>query len=324
MGRSVEDHVRLLAGDVRMRYGDAAAAVRDVAVADDVATSVRRQFDLLRRRVDEGAAPPLERDLMEVELRRVESDRLLAIGRADFAMFQLKRTIGLAPDTSLALRDTLETLAPASIQDPGESGPGGVEVPVRDAPAVRDRPDVREADARLRVADSRIERARTEGRLDVSLFGSYMRMDQGFSQLGFDGSGGLERVRGVFHYVSAGAMVTVPLWNRNQGEIVAAQAERVSAAARLEAVQLAAQSELAAAEAQDLQTRRALALIEVSVRLARQNLDVLRQTYELGRATVSEVLAEQRRYLDVERAHTETLKAAYETRTALQRAGGGR
>jgi cobalt-zinc-cadmium efflux system outer membrane protein len=149
-----------------------------------------------------------------------------------------------------------------------------------------------------------------------------MRMDAGFPQRGFNESGGLEQIRGVFHYVSAGAMVTVPLGNRNQGEIAAAQAERVGAAARLDGVQLAAQAEVAGAEAQDTQSRRALALIDGSVRLARQNLDVLRQTYELGRATVSDVLAEQRRYLDVERAYTETLKAAYEARTALQRARG--
>jgi cobalt-zinc-cadmium efflux system outer membrane protein len=151
-----------------------------------------------------------------------------------------------------------------------------------------------------------------------------MRMDQGFPQMGFDEGGGLARVRGVFHYVSAGAMVTVPITNRNQGEVARAQAERVSATARLEAVQLAAQTELAAAEAQDLQTRRALAWVEGGVRLARQNLDVVQQTYELGRTTVADVLAEQRRYLDIERAYTETLKAAYEARTALQRARGDR
>jgi outer membrane protein TolC len=60
--------------------------VRDVAVADNVAASMRRQYDVLKQRVDEGASPPLERDLLEVELRRVESDRLLAAGRADAAI----------------------------------------------------------------------------------------------------------------------------------------------------------------------------------------------------------------------------------------------
>ena len=56
--------------------------------------------------------------------------------------------------------------------------------------------------------------------------------------------------------------------------------------------------------------------------LARQNLVVVGQSYELGRVTVFEVLAERRRYLDVERAYTEALRAAYEARTALKRALG--
>ena len=322
MERSVDDRVRLLVSDVRTRYGEAAAAVRDVSIANDVAMSARRAFEVLRRRVEEGAAAPLERDVMEVELGRIDSDRLLAAGRADAAMFQLKQTIGLAPNTPMMLRDTLETLAPPAMPAPGAAGLTSVEVPGGDVPTVSDRPDIREAEARVRVADSRIERARNEGRFDASLFASYMRTDAGFPQRGLNESGGLEQIRGVFHYVSAGAMVTVPLGNRNQGAITAARAERVGAAARLEAMQLAAQAELAAGVAQDNQTRRALAVVEASVRLARQNLDVVRQTYELGRATVSDVLTEQRRYLDVERAYTETLKAAYEARTALQRARG--
>jgi outer membrane protein TolC len=56
--------------------------------------------------------------------------------------------------------------------------------------------------------------------------------------------------------------------------------------------------------------------------LARQNLTVMSQSYELGRVTVLDVLAEHRRYLDVERAYTAALREAYEARTALNRAIG--
>ena len=56
--------------------------------------------------------------------------------------------------------------------------------------------------------------------------------------------------------------------------------------------------------------------------LARQNLDVVRQTFDLGRATVFDVLTEQRRYLDVEQAYTTALREAWEARAALKRALG--
>jgi outer membrane protein TolC len=60
------------------------------------------------------------------------------------------------------------------------------------------------------------------------------------------------------------------------------------------------------------------------VELAARNLDVVRQAYELGRTTATDVLTEQRRYLDVARAQTETMKASYEARVALMQARGDR
>jgi outer membrane protein, heavy metal efflux system len=196
--------------------------------------------------------------------------------------------------------------------------------PPSDTSAVLDqRPDVREAAARISVADAKIERAQAEGRLDMSLFANYMRMDAGFPQRGFTRDAGLERIRGVFHYVSAGAMITVPVLNRNQGEVAAAKAEHAGAASAYQAARLAADAELAAARARDERARQAVSAYSGAQTLARQNLTVVGQSYELGRLTVFDVLAEQRRYLDVERAYAEALRTAYEARTALNRALGG-
>ena len=94
----------------------------------------------------------------------------------------------------------------------------------------------------MRVAEAQIDRAQREGRPDVSVFGMYMRTDAGFPQQGFSSSGALEPIRSVFHYVSVGAMVTLPVLSRNQGAVAAAEAERTGAAARVEAARLSAQS----------------------------------------------------------------------------------
>jgi cobalt-zinc-cadmium efflux system outer membrane protein len=151
----------------------------------------------------------------------------------------------------------------------------------------------------------------------------YMRMDAGFPQRGFGPTGDLERVRGVFHYLSAGAMVTVPLLNRNQGAVAATQAERTAAAAQADAARLTAQSEVASARVRDVNARQALDAYTVeAIDLARQNLDVVRQTYELGRGTLLDVLNEQRRYLDLQRAYTDVLRETYEARHALKEALG--
>jgi outer membrane protein TolC len=165
--------------------------------------------------------------------------------------------------------------------------------------------------------------ARREGRLDVSLFGGYMRMDAGFPQLGLTASGDPTRIRGVFHNVSAGAMVTLPWLNRNQGAVAAADAERRAAEHEHASRLLAARADIAAARARDHEARRALAIYASGLRdVARRNLEVVRESYQLGRLSLFEVIGEQRRYLETEMAYTEALATALETRTALSRALG--
>jgi cobalt-zinc-cadmium efflux system outer membrane protein len=311
--QTTADRERTLAVDVRLKYGEAAAAVRSLTITDELLTATSRQRTLVAARVDQGAAPPIDRDMLRVEVQRLDADRLLQSGDVERRMIELKRLLGMRPEESLTLRESLEPLvmrdrAPAATEDSG---------------AVATRPDVQAAEARVGVADAQIDRARREGRTDVSLFAMYMRMDQGFPQRGFTAAGDLERVRGVFHYASGGAMVMLPIRNRNEGAIAAAEAERVGAAAQLDASRLTAQSEITAARARGLQARRALeAYTGDAIALARQNLDVVRQTYELGRGTLLDVLNEQRRYLDLERAYTAVLREAYDAAQALKQALG--
>jgi outer membrane protein, heavy metal efflux system len=311
--QSVLDRERLLAADVIMKYGEVVAAVRDLSVSDDLVATTTRQFELLRARVEQGGVPPLERNIVEVELRRLEAERLLQAAQVDRVVIELKRLLGMKADAPLQLRESLEQLVMREADLPLAPDPAAVAI----------RADVQEAEARIRVADAQIDRARREGRFDLSLFGSYMRTDSGFPQLGLNAQGEFTRVRNTFHYVGAGAALTVPLRNRHQGDVALAQAERAGATARLNAAQLTAEAEIAAATARVERARSAIAVYRGGARdLARQNLEVVRQTYELGRATVFDVLAEQRRYLDFERAYSNTLREAYEARTALRRAVG--
>ena len=147
---------------------------------------------------------------------------------------------------------------------------------------------------------------------------AYMRMDAGFPQQGFGSTGAMERVRGQFHYVTAGAMIMLPVLNRNQGQVAAARAEHAGAQARHAAAQLAARAEVAAAEARETSAQNVVGLYTGGLRaLARQNLDVVRQTFELGRGTVFDVLTEQRRYLEIEQAYTTALREAWDARVDL-------
>jgi cobalt-zinc-cadmium efflux system outer membrane protein len=311
---AVADRSRRLAAEVRLKYGDVAAAVRGLSLVEDLLAATIRQLSLVSARVEAGAAPALERDLLQVEVGRLSADRFLAQGETEAALIELKRTVGLSPGASLALRDSFDTLVATEMSRT---------MPADAAASIAQRPDVQEATSRITISDAQIERAEREAHPDVSLLGSYMRVDAGFPQRGFSADGGLERVHGIFHYITAGAMVTIPILSRNQGEVAAARARRSGAAALLDATRLAAASEIAAARARDAHAAEALGIYTRAVReLASRNVDVVRQTYELGRATLFEVLNEQRRYLDTEKAYINTLRAAYRSRQDLRLALG--
>jgi outer membrane protein TolC len=182
---------------------------------------------------------------------------------------------------------------------------------------------VREAASRVTVADARIEAARREGRADVTLIGNYGREGYGFNQRGFDESGRLVPVQGSFHSFTVGAAFLLPARNRNQGAIATALAQRTAEEQTLAARQLAAQAELDAALVRDREARRAVELYATSLRdLARQNVDVQLEAYDLGRTPLNDLLTEQRRYLDVEAGYTSALERAWGTRVALRRARG--
>jgi cobalt-zinc-cadmium efflux system outer membrane protein len=313
---SIADRERLLAAEARARYGDVLVEIRALAILDELVAATRRQHELLSARVQEGATPPLERDLLDVEVRRLESERLLKAGEAEAALVALKRALGMSPDAILTVKETLDDVVTRemSVQPPVPEG----------TTALDQRADVRQAASRIELAEAKLARSQSEGRFDLSVVGNYSRMDTGFPQRGFAGDGSIERVRGQFQYLSAGVMVTVPLLNRRQGDIAAAKAERAGAAAALDGARLTAVAELAGARARDDYARRAVnAYGGAAKTLARQNVTIVSQSYELGRLTVFDVLAAQLRYFEFERGYADALKAAYEARTELDRAVGG-
>lgn len=305
---------RMLSAAVRLKYGEAVTAIRALSVTEQLLSATGRQRALVTSRVEQGAAPPLERDMLRVEEQKLEADRRLQTGIVERRLLELKRLLGTPVDTALTLRQSLEEMV---------RGEGMASPPIQDSQPIATRADVLEAQARMHVAEAQIDRAQREGRPDVSLLGTYMRTDAGFPQRGLSPSGNLERVRDVFHYVSIGAMVTLPISSRNQGSVAAAEAERAAAAAQLEAARLTAQTEIVAARSRDEYARQALQSYSGdAIPLAMQNLDVVRQTYELGRGTLVDVLNEQRRYLELQRSFTDVLHEAYEARQTLKAALG--
>jgi cobalt-zinc-cadmium efflux system outer membrane protein len=292
------------------------AARRNVDIMNEALIAARRMRELLDSRVTEGETPKLDANIAAVEAGRIEADLAIAQADADAAAIELKALAGLGSSDPLNLRDSLEALVRANPPDAAAAADAT-------ALSVATRADIREATARIALADARVEEARRQGKTDMSLVGNYGREGYGFDQRGFDSAGRLVPIQGNFHSFTIGASLMLPLRNRNQGALASAEAERSGEQEELAARQLSAQAELDAAVVRDREARRAVEMYAGSIRdLARQNVDVQLEAYDLGRTPLTELLAEQRRYLDVEAAYTSALARAYDAAVTLRRARG--
>jgi cobalt-zinc-cadmium efflux system outer membrane protein len=296
-----EDLARRLRGEVESRFGEVLAAARNLRFTEDLLELNRKALELTQARAGQGAAPPLDADLLRVEVNRIDSMRADFEARLGVSVLELKSLVGLKPEQDLRLQGSLDPPPIAITQ---------AEAATR---ALESRPDLRSLRAAEQMADAKVKQARAEGRLDANLTASYQRMDSGFPFSGLNAAGQPQRIQAIFNVATLGVSIALPSRNRNEGAIDTAVAELEAARRRREYAELIVEREVAAAFLARDKARESLEVYTKGVRdQAAQNLAVIRRVYELGRNQLLDVIAEQRRFIDVETGYTEALNRYYQ------------
>lgn len=305
----VSDRERRLSAEVRLKAGDLLAARRNLEFTEELLVTNQKGLGLVRDRVQQGAAPTLEENLVLVEVNRLEASLSMLKSRVEILGLQLRLLAGMPPGEALALQGELA------------SRPLTLDRTQALAQALAGRPDLVIARAEAAMAQAKIRREEAEGRWDARFNLGYQRQDFGFSLNGLTDRGGTRPIQDTFNYVGGGVTITVPVRNKNQGNVAAATAEAQAAERRREGAELIVRQEVAAAFAQLAAAQRALDIYARGVRdVAGRNLAVVRQAFELGRTSVLDVIAEQRRYIDIETGYTDALKLVYDAWIEIQRA----
>jgi len=308
--RELANSERMLAGEVRMKFGEALAAALKLLFAEQLVDANQQSFNLIAARVVEGATPPLEQNMALVELNRLKSMRETTEGKVEVALLELRNLLGMSPEEPLRLRGDFDHLI--------DQLPAVIDAT---AQALRDRPDLQLFRAMENLAQARIEQARAEGRWDASVTAGYERMHSGFPQFGLDEQGALAPIESNFHYLKFGVSITLPVRNKNQGAVEAAAAELAAATSRRAFAELTVRREVAVAYAQYDRATKAEEIFRVGAREpAKTNLDVVRQTYELGSKSLLDYIAEQRRFIELENDFIDAQLAVYNARVEIQRA----
>ena len=265
------DRRRTVEGEVRRAFFALAAAERRQTLAAERLALASRLAEAARRRARAGETGALDARLAEVETARAAQERTAAEAEHVRAEGRLATALGAEPGEPLSASVEDVALAPSPAED------------ALVARALDARPDLgaaREERARL---ETEVRLAARHGRIPNPALRGYYRQER----LGE-------------HIVGGGVSVPLPIFNREQGTEAALLAEAHGAAteeARLKAqiprdVHLALAHRRAAEEAWWRYEREALPA-------ATQARDLLERGYDAGYLSLSEVLVQQDRLLQV-------------------------
>ena len=318
----VKDKERMIAGDVRAKYADLIEAVRTSEIYKRLLENNRHSLQILKVRVEQGASAALELGQLDAEILKIDAQKAANEARIQVLIEQLREAIGI--EVAGTASGSPERISLSDLKDEFEITtpfPGKQEAI---SMAIRQREDLAAALAGEALADSIIAQAKTEGRYDLSVF-----TELGFQRLAFDPLGtsressALEPIGMRTAMVRGGVSITLPTRNKNQGNIEAAQALREEARLRRQFVETMIRRQVAAAWERANGAHAVLATINGRLmEAAESNLNIVRRSFELGYVRMAEVLAEQRRSLEVQMSRVAALKESFAARMELDTQAG--
>lgn len=290
---SVTDVARTTIGDVDRAFYRFVAAGRRIALAREVLDLSQRLAEMSQRKLDAGEISKLDYNLAAVEYGRSRARELAARREGEEVVSEFRRLLGLGPRVPIF-----------AVMDSSRSTPPDADSLV--AFALARRPDLAERTAAVRAADAQVSVARREAMPNLLFRVSSERVE---------GSGARE--------LRPGLGFTVPVFNRNQGEVHARQAAalqaelaRTSLAARVrvEISRAAASYRAAAAETDVLRT--------TVLTPARENRALLETAYREGKVGLPVLLLIRNQVIDSELEYWEAWLAEHIALADLAEATG--
>jgi cobalt-zinc-cadmium efflux system outer membrane protein len=262
---------------------------RRAETARESAEVARRLHELLHRRVELGESSPLE-----------------AV-KARSEWFARRREVVAAESALVAARSALDLFCGNRLPEGYEiseslKGPGAIQLPSDLVERLRTgNPVLLRAGLVVEEAEARTEVAKKEVFPRFDLFAGH--------ETELDRTG-----------TSVGVGLTIPLWNRNRGEIAVAASQHLRATADARALAQELETSLEQASAA---YRGALAAIRLHqegwTAVTRQSLDIATFSFENGEASLLDVLDAQRSFLSVSLAEAESWASLALSRAEIER-----
>ena len=272
-GWTVRDAERRIRADVIRAWGDVLIAQERVKFFGEIVALNQELFNIAKQLFEAGAVPRLDALRAEVELRRALNDRTAEERNVAAARKELNLLIGRPSDfVPHAVGPLLHTLPETDI-------------PTLKRTALDSRPDLKAVRAGLQVAERELTIARAEAFLpEVAVSVGY--------------SNDLA-IYGRDQRVLFGIAIPLPLFNRRQGEIESALAERSRQEAAIALVAARIDKEVAQAYERFAASQRIVEeFVKRIVPQQEENFRLLREGYEAGQLRLTDVLLGQREFVE--------------------------
>ena len=275
---------------------------RQIRLRDQLMQVDRDLLDASRNRFQVAEVSELDVNTAQLELERLHQERILLKAQRSRISIRLKQLLGLGADKTLELDETLP---------PVPALPSLAEEQRR---ALILRPD-------LQSAQLAIERSRAQFDLAKA-----QRWEDWTAGLGvFSGQTVFPNGLSTGTDVGPSFVLTIPLplWNKNQGRIAEAAAMNRQASARVRALTLQVQNEVAGAYSE---TERLLIAVDRyrngMLKLSDRNMLLAQQAYMTGQASILTAVQAQRQHGDQHIAYLNTMGQYLQAWVALRRAVG--
>lgn len=293
---------RDLASQIFLDYAESLANLRELEILEELLEIDMQTVVFVQIRVNEGETAPLELQLLQTEVERLRSKRELAIGRLNVAITKLKFYAGIQPNEPLKLRENI-----ANAQLP--QFPATLETSI--FLALKNRPEIRLSELEESLANAGLRLIRSQSRPELSVFSKYSQGNQV-----------IDSPRGAFDQkdksLTFGVSIGLPIFNRNQGAKAEAEIAIRQARERRIFAEQVIQNEVTTAFQRIEATRKAVSILQTAVLpRSQQNIQVIRQVYEIGELKITDLLAEQRRLLDTNQDLTDALNDNYRAKAEL-------
>lgn len=287
------DLQRKLKSDIKDAFAEAVFRRNREALFREYLRLQEELVDLVKAKFEAGDVAALEVNLSQVELARAQREVIAASTEYGNALLSLKNLIGL-PET-------------APLVPEGELAAGLPVLPAREPLLARaaDRTDLKAADAEIRRSQSAVSLIKREAIPNLT-WSVFRDRDEDRNEWG------------------AMLGISIPLFDRKQGERMETQARLSQARIREAGLKRKVETEINTSYAAAASALRELDLLKRAV-LGRstENLDLLQFAFREGKISFYDVRVAQREMFDSRNAYLQALLAADRAFNALEKSVGG-